>query len=364
VGIIGQSGQGKDSSRQRRRSVRLRGGILASCIILGTLASACGSASVSGKASSGLTTVRMQDYALPISLIKLGEQFGYFKKEGLNIVRVQTATGPEAMNALASGSVDTMFQAPPVVFPLLARGQKYTVFGAWRTNYLAIVGSKGMSTSWPTSLRDLKGKTIGVLALGGADQMVCGVALRAAGLNPQTGVRWLATGSPAGTLAALENGSVSAVCDDGPPTVLTAKGFPTLFNFHADAAVAKQYPASLRSVIDIPYNGLWAKTSWVDSHKEVVQKLLTALSETMNYASNHVTLLAKQFRKTTANIPQLNTSQFTAYVAQYLHEQQISFTPANAETWVAVWKQFEGAAADQLHLPPVKDWVLVTRYDK
>lgn len=342
---------------------------VSACLVLATSLTACGTAvktaavkTTSGHSSShAVAKVTMQDYPLPISLVELAQQYGFFKKNGLAVTRVQTATGPEAMNALASGSVDTMFQAPPVVFPLLARGQKFTVFGAWRSNYLAFVGQKGMSDSWPTSISQLRGKTLGVLALGGADQMVCNIALEAAGV-PASDVKWVATGSPAGTNAALVNHSVAAVCDDGPPTPLNAQGFPTLFNFQQSGPATAKLPTLLQSVVNIPYNGLWARTSWLHSHESVAKRLVTALHETMTYALSHVTELASKFRKTSANIPQLTNAQFRSYVRAYLSEQNIAFPESAAKTWSSIWETAVGKK-EGLVVPPVATWWQSNPYD-
>src|SRR5262249_46210749 len=141
----------------------------------------------------------------------IAEKQGFFGKNDLQAEFVPVATGPQAANALVSGSVDVGILAPANVAPLLVQNVRLTAVSGIQRMFVSLVGSKGMTIKWPESLLQLKGKRIGVLALGAAGNILCEEAILAAGLK-KGDYTFVGTGSELGSGTALEQGGTDAAC--------------------------------------------------------------------------------------------------------------------------------------------------------
>jgi NitT/TauT family transport system substrate-binding protein len=125
---------------------------------------------------------------------------GYFKKLGLDVETKQFADGALAVPSMISGELDITFMtAAASLFNSVAKGAPLVVIldrGNNRTGYAYTVMnvSQKLAEDGVKSLADvgkLKGKRIGVNALGSINHFNAAMALIKAGLDPAKDVQWV-----------------------------------------------------------------------------------------------------------------------------------------------------------------------------
>ncbi len=143
----------------------------------------------------------------------VAKDLGFYEKNGLNAELVTVASGPAGVAALLGGSLD--FAEPPtdqVILNVLKGTDLKVVVGNETKNFYKIIARDKASMpnagkGYPDVVKDLKGKTIGVNALGATTHLVMNAILKEAGMAPED-VTYLAVGSAATALAAWEAGRV------------------------------------------------------------------------------------------------------------------------------------------------------------
>jgi ABC-type nitrate/sulfonate/bicarbonate transport system substrate-binding protein len=257
------------------------------------------------------------------------------------------------MNALLSGSVNFAIVAPLNTANILAKGEKLVAIGGMQRNYMSLVGLKGAKTGWPDSLLQLKGKRIGVLALKGGNQLICEIALRAAGLKNED-FTFVATGSEIASAAALDQGQVDAVCTSTLSQVkLVQEGYPILFDF-LNAGSPDAYPPALKAAIGLSFNQFWARADWLAKNGDAVAKFRRAMAENDVWMKNPQNLgaLVKELRGTAFDVPSASDQAYTDYVKLILSSIQLQVPASDPATWDGIVKTAFG-----INMPPAADWV-------
>jgi ABC-type nitrate/sulfonate/bicarbonate transport system substrate-binding protein len=95
----------------------------------------------------------------------------------------------------------------PTVFFQRARGADLYIIAGWRNQRANLV----VSSPDIKSLRELKGRRIGVVEIGGAGYRTMKACLRRAGLNPDRDVEWIGRVFAPGNINALKNGKVDCI---------------------------------------------------------------------------------------------------------------------------------------------------------
>ncbi|MGZ5272467.1 MAG: ABC transporter substrate-binding protein, partial [Ramlibacter sp.] len=160
-------------------------------------------------------------YYLPLTI---SEQLGYFKAEGLDVEISDFAGGAKALQALVGGSADVVSGAYEHTINMQSKNQFIqSIVLMGRAPQIAI----GVSTKTMPgykSLKDLKGKKIGVSAPGSSTNMIANLVLSRAGLQPSD-VSIVGVGTSSGALAALRSGQIDAMSNTDPVmTMLEQKG--------------------------------------------------------------------------------------------------------------------------------------------
>lgn len=324
--------------------------------LLGAAAMAgLGAASVTPATADDLTQLKLQIYNGGSQIPPLVAQTeGFFTKNGLEVELVPVQNGPQAINALLSGSVNFAIVAPLNTANLLAKGEKLSAVAGMQRNYMSIVGRKSASTSWPEALTQLHGKQIGVLALKGGNQLICEVALRAAGLS-DSDYTFVATGGELASAAALEQGNVDAVCTSTlSQAKLIQEGYPVLFDFLAPGMDKSEYPPSLRGVIGLSFNQYWATNDWLSKNADSVAKFRAAMAQAdlwMKDPKNFGALVGI-LRGSIFDQPSANDEEFATYVRTILSSVQLQIPETDSDTWKGIVK----TAFDQ-ELPPASEWI-------
>jgi NitT/TauT family transport system substrate-binding protein len=167
---------------------------------------------VGGKASLGY---------LPLTI---SEQLGYFKAEGLDLEINDFGTGTRASQAIVSGAADVCSGAFSRTIELQHKDQWFESFVLQvRTPQIAF-GVSVRNMPHYKNVADLKGRKIGVAALGSASYFTAGLLLARFDLKPND-VSFVEVASAASALAALRSGQIDAISHTDPVmTMLEQKG--------------------------------------------------------------------------------------------------------------------------------------------
>jgi NitT/TauT family transport system substrate-binding protein len=161
---------------------------------------------------------------------------GFFAREGINAVLV-SGTFETNKAGLASGKYPVAngdFQ----FFPSVNEGLDIKIIGGLHQGCIKILVPKGSSIK---SVKDLKGKRIGVDEIGGTPMAVTSVALANAGISPIDGVSWLPY--PLDQIVEIaDKGEVDAFALWDPYATIAEKdGYPVLVDIAKDPIFAGKY---------------------------------------------------------------------------------------------------------------------------
>lgn len=162
--------------------------------------------------------VKLQEYAGLIQNIVpwAGIDAGIFEKHCLEAVMVPIPSAPAAYAASVQGGVNFVSTAPETAYVPFSQGMDIRlVAGMNNTIHYGLVASKDLelphaAEGYPAVMQDLVGKRVGVNALGSTTNALARANFTAAGIDPDD-ANWVAYGTPAAGIAALQNGAVDAI---------------------------------------------------------------------------------------------------------------------------------------------------------
>ena len=250
----------------------------------------CSSSSTGSTSSSGtaIPTVKMMVGGIDKQIYlpyQLAQSLGFYKKYGVNVeLSTEQNGGVGAEDAMVSGTVDMAGAWYIHTIDFQSKGKKVI-------NLIQLSGAPGERIMCNpkanvTTAADLKGKSVGVTDLGsGTDELTQFIASKA-GVT-KTDYKTIAVGAGATAIAALQRGAAGGGVDcvmTTQPTVgalesqkLATSAIDVASTAGAQTALGGAWPAA----------GLLAQESWVNAHKDAVQKVVTALTATMHWISTH-----------------------------------------------------------------------------
>jgi len=136
-------------------------------------------------------------------------ELGFWKEEGLEVSWKGTGGSGAAVQLLIAGHADAGIPSMPATLNAIGRGQKLRAFYQYSTGSLFFL--KVPKDSPIKSVKDLKGKNIGISEPGGGEVPMVKAALQGVGIDPDKDVRLIpiGEGSPA-TFDAIKTGKVAA----------------------------------------------------------------------------------------------------------------------------------------------------------
>src|SRR5712691_2764543 len=270
-------------SRQGRRFGLVTG------IILVLLLSACGSSGTTTTTVNGTTTTITQLKIMVGGLSKqiylpneLTQKLGYFQQEGLDVTLIDEASGQSSENEVLAGQVDAGSGSYNHTIELQAAGKQMetVVLLNIAPGEAEIVSAKAASQIH--SVSDLKGKNLGVTELGSGTQTLTTALLHNAGITPSQ-VHFVPVGAGDTFIAALQQGKIDAGMTTEPTiSRILATGVGKVL-------VDLRSPQSTQAALGGPYPFicLFMQNSYVNSHKDVVQKLVNAYVKTLKWMHTH-----------------------------------------------------------------------------
>ncbi len=257
------------------------------CLAVGGLAilAACGSTPSS--TGGGVQTVSLKIMVGGLSKQiylpnMLAQQLGYFKDQQLDVTLIDEGSGQAAEDEVLAGNVDAGSGAYVHPMVLNALGKKIETicqFGIAPGEAEVIDARKAGSIQSPN---DLKGKNLGVTELGSGTHTLTLAILGKAGIDP-TKEHFVAVGAGDTFIAAIDHQTIDGGMTTEPTiSRLTSSG-------KGKVLVDLRTPDSTRAALggDYPFIGIFAKNDWVNSNKDVAQRLVNAYVKTLKFIHSH-----------------------------------------------------------------------------
>jgi len=240
------------------RYPRNRGGLTATILLKGLLAAAAIGAAHEPARAADKIRISVTNFNMAFLPAGLAVKRGFFKEEGLEaeVIRMNANV---AVTALASADVDYTLIFGSVVRAAI-RGLPVKVVASF------IDGSTHalVARAEFKSVRELKGKTLGIQAHGASDHVAAMMIFRHFGIDPEREIKAVALGSASGRLAALREGVID-VAVISPPA--DEEGRKLGFNI-----VARAY-----ELFTFPFVGLGTHTRKIKEKPDEVKRTLKAL---------------------------------------------------------------------------------------
>lgn len=260
---------------------------------------------------------------------------GYFKRNGLDVTANEVKDAVLHVASISSGRADVTLMSLETALPAMAKGVDLKLISGASSNLwqLWTTADSKISSTFPQSIRDLKGKKIGVATLGSAGEYTMQKILQAAGMKPAD-VQFVAYGAAlANAAVALESGKVDAAMGGEMAHYLLPKGGRKLVDFVA--APDASFPSDLAQFAGAPYLGVLGAGKWVSEHPDAVHKIQVTMAEANCWVSNPANL--QTYTTWIANhqgIPKkVPQSEWENYVSSSIHGLAY-FPRAMAQAWV------------------------------
>ncbi len=255
-------------------------------IILVLILSACGSSSngssSNGNAKTHLTIIvggLSKQIYLPNELAK---QLGYFDQAGLDVSLIDETSGQASTDAVLAGQVEAGSGSYNHTIELQALGKSLT-----EVVQLNIAPGEAEMVSAKEagqiqSAKDLKGKNLGVTELGSGTQTLTTAILHNVGITPNQ-VHFIPVGAGDTFIAAMQQGRIDAGMTTEPTiSRLVASGVGKVL---VDLRTPQSTQAALGG--SYPFICVFMKNDYVNSHKDVVQKLVNAYVKALKWIHTH-----------------------------------------------------------------------------
>lgn len=197
----------------------------AAASVLVLLLAGCGGGGSEGSAD----TVRFGAFRTLSGVgVETADDKGYFEDQGIEVESVFSDSVPATLQAVASGDIDVATSVPAVFFAAMQNGTCVKALRPMEGVEYNIIAQKSlgvdMSLSYPDSIKQLKGKVIGVPARGGGPETVIRKFMVEAGLNPDTDASFVAVGIGAAATTAFSSGKVDVMMATGQLEAILSEG--------------------------------------------------------------------------------------------------------------------------------------------
>lgn len=257
----------------------------------------------------------------------LARDLGFFAKAGLDVEVEEFSGSSKAMQSLIGGSLDVVSGYHEQVAGLDASAPPIRTFYALTNSQMVALAVSPRAKSKIESVADLRGKTVGVTALGSATHILLNYLLARNRIGPND-VTPVAIGTATRALAAMERGAVEAgVVSDFTVRALERGGPVRIL---ADT----RSPQGVRATYGVdryPGAAVFAKQDWLAAHPDSARKLCRALDEARAWAVTNGAdaVLAKLPAGQQGDDPKLYREVVRTAVAMLLPNGRID--PAGAE---------------------------------
>ena len=212
---------------------------------------------------------------------KLAEQLGYFKEQGVEVELLSEPSGVSAEDELLAGAVQGVVGFYDHCVDLQSKG-KFTesvVQFSQAPGEVELVSNKHPEIKSPA---DFKGMSLGVTGLGSSTNFLTQYLATKSGLQ-LSDITSVPVGAGNTFIAAMQQDKIQAGMTTEPTIsrLIKTNEARVLVDMRTlegtKEALGGTYPAA----------SLYMQTSWVDEHKDTVQKLANAFVKTLKYIDTH-----------------------------------------------------------------------------
>lgn len=249
-------------------------------LLVGATGAGCGDSSGS---KDGAASVKVAVFTgtLSDSMSRFPIAAGFLEKEGVTGKTVNFAGGPDMMAAVISGSTQFAEGPLPLVWSSIKSGECLKVLGASERSMYNLIARPDvdlphLDEGYPASVRDLKGKKIGVIAVGASVQQWISLILKDAGLDPEKDVTFIGTGGAPTSIAAFQNKQVDAMVSFPPMEENLGED-----NYEVVTNLLEGKPDTLDGLVQ---SAPVTSCDYAKKHPEVVQKYCRAYHAAYEHA--------------------------------------------------------------------------------
>jgi NitT/TauT family transport system substrate-binding protein len=261
---------------------------------------------------------------------------GIYKKHGLDVELANITSGPDTVAAVLSGSVTFMLNSGDNLMRAMDNGSPplKIVVGNLGQMPFTLIARKDMpapnkTKGYPDVMKDLKGKTVGVVARGGSVDFIMRAMLRDGGLDPDKDVKWVAVGTAPTAVPAMQNGQIDAYLAFEPfqTIAMTQLGI-------GQVLVDLRKGEGPRQFRDFPYNFYSGRADWIESHPDIVERYVAAMAE------SHAFIKAKANENAVFQTAMKYMKMDPALLKQMLADNAPTLSPYVANAGLQQWIDF------------------------
>jgi sulfonate transport system substrate-binding protein len=245
----------------------------------------------------------------------LAQRLGYFKEQNLDVTLVDEASGQSAEEQVLTGNVDAASGSYNHTQEVQPKGKYLETVVQLQLAPGEAEVLKADEAGTVKSAADLKGKNLGVTELGSGTHTLTMAILGRQGITPDQ-VHFIPVGAGNTFIAGLQQGKIDAGMTTEPTiSRVTGTGLGKVL-------VDLRTPEATRAALggDYPFISVFMTNDYVNSHKDIVQRLVNAYVKALKYIASH----------TAAQITdQMPADYYSADKAAYitaLDNQKASFT--------------------------------------
>lgn len=190
--------------------------------------------------------------------LPLAQKRGFLKEEGFE-AEIITITGPVANIALSNGDIDYYTGFGSAMRSMLQGSLPSRVIVCYRPSPHFVM----LSRPELKSVKDLKGKTMGVAFIGGGPDLVTRMMLKHFGLDPQKDVKFVAGGGSEVRVFRMKQG------------LLDATAVPVPWDYHGKK-MGLNIVARAEELFTYPISGLVAHTKKIKEKPDEIKRLIRA----------------------------------------------------------------------------------------
>jgi NitT/TauT family transport system substrate-binding protein len=215
---------------------------------------------VSTVPAQGADKVRIgvSNYNISNLTVGVAQTKDFFKQEGIEAEIIRMNPNVATM-ALVSGDIDYSTLIGSVIGANLKGAKLKMIACSQDRTPLSLVGKAAIR-----SVKELKGKTIGVGSYGSTPDIIARMVVKHYGVDPETEIKMLALGSDSARLTALKEGVVDAIIV-APPVDFEGKKMG--FNILSRAG----------DILRFPYNGLGTSVEKITERPDGVKRVIRAI---------------------------------------------------------------------------------------
>ena len=215
---------------------------------------------VSTVPAQGADKVRIgvSNYNISNLTVGVAQTKDFFKQEGIEAEIIRMNPNVATM-ALVSGDIDYSTLIGSVIGANLKGAKLKMIACSQDRTPLSLVGKAVIK-----SVKELKGKTIGVGSYGSTPDIIARLVVKHYGVDPETEIKMLALGSDSARLTALKEGVVDAIIV-APPVDFEGKKMG--FNILSRAG----------DILRFPYNGLGTSVEKITERPDGVKRVIRAI---------------------------------------------------------------------------------------